>query len=132
MMTTGTDVQGTVPQEYVEPLEATRRLMMRRRQKVINVRVPPVVDRALLVAVDFQALDRALLPPGTIQACIIVAVKLAEFATSSRLTNPTSGMWVLPDGRFIAISQDKAGQLRAMEEVWPNTAASAPTTTMIR
>jgi hypothetical protein len=131
-MTTNTDALGVVPQEYVEPMEATRRLMMRRRQKVINVRVPPVVDKATIVLVDFQALDRASLPPGTIQACIIVAVKLAEFATSSGLTGPASGMWVLPDGRFVAVAQDKGGQLRAMEEVWPDNAAPAPPTTVIR
>jgi hypothetical protein len=129
---TNTDTVGTPPQEYVEPMEATQRLMMRRRQKTINVRVPPVVDKSQLMPVDFQALDRASLPPGTIQACIIVAVKLAEFATSTGLAGPASGMWVWPDGRFVAIAQDKGGQLRAMEEVWPDTPAVVPPTTMIK
>jgi hypothetical protein len=112
-------------------MEATRRLMLRRKQSTINVRVPPVVDKSQIVPVDFQALDRASLPIGTIQACIIVAVKLAEFATSSGLMGPASGMWVWPDGRFVAIAQGKGGELRAMEEMWSDDQPPPPTT-MIR
>jgi hypothetical protein len=126
-MTDGTN-EVVLPNDYAAPMEAMKRLMMRKRQESIQVRVPPVVDRAQIVPVDFQALDRASLLPGTIQACMIVAVKLAELATSSGLNNPTSGMWVWPDGRFVAIAQDRNGQLRAMEEIWANMKEPEPST----
>jgi hypothetical protein len=102
--------------------ESVRRLLRRRPlQPRFIVKSVQIIDRSEIVPIDFGALDKAMLPPGTIQACCALSAVLAEHVVRTNLQDAQANMWVREDGRIVAIAQNQeSNEMRVLEEVWGN------------
>lgn len=108
------------PGKACDVAESVRRLLRRRPlQPQFIVKVTQVVDLSEVVPIDFSALDNAMLPSGTVQACCALSAVLAEHVVKTQLQDAQANMWVREDGRIVAIAQNSdTREMRVLEEVW--------------
>jgi hypothetical protein len=104
------------------------------RRRIVNGIVPEGMSFTVLVSpwnqaappftslpVDFNAMDRAALPEGTIQSCLRLGScypQLSQLNGFMLTGNEQFHYFVYPDGRLCAVVQNQQGQMALIEECW--------------